>query len=250
METVNGFISTGDKIKIAYEHTRRGFGELIIICPGFFNSKKNRWMRITEKILADRYDTLVFDFRGHGESSGWFSWSAKEHYDVEAVLGYARQFNYSSIGIIAYSLGAAALINTVSRVNDGVSSMILISCPYSFWQINYHFWEKEMFSDFKDNMECRWEGKGARCGNLFLFKPKPINEIKKIKDISVFFIHGTKDWLIKEHHSRKLYKAAVCRKRIEVIDGGLHAERLIQQHPQKMKELILDWFKETIANGK
>ena len=243
-----GVLYTKDKVEISFEHNSKGFSSLIIVCPGFFNSKKNRWMKKTVELLSGNYDTFIFDFRGHGESKGLFSWLAKEHNDLEAVLDYVQSFNYKSIGILAYSLGAAVSINTVSRRND-VKSMILISCPISFWEINYHFWELEMLSDLKDNFECAWEGKGAKVGHFFEPKRKPINEIKKIKDVPIFFIHGTRDWIIKYYHSCRLYEASVSVKRIKLIKDGLHAERLIQQDEGKMKKLFLDWFDETIGKG-
>ena len=35
-------------------------------------------------------------------------------------------------------------------------------------------------------------------------------------------------------------------KKIELIKDGLHAERLIQQDTIKIKDLVLDWFKNTL----
>jgi pimeloyl-ACP methyl ester carboxylesterase len=243
------FLHTVDKIAIAYEHDQRGLGRLVIICPGFFNSMNNRWMRLTRQFLAQEFDTLVFDFRGHGKSSGRFTWSAREHLDLEAVLRYARDFNYPSIGILGFSLGAAVSINTLSH-KGGVASMVLVSTPLGFWDINYHFWEPEMFSDLKDNFSCAWEGKGVRPGNLFLRKPRPLTRIKHIKNIPILFIHGTKDWIIKDYHSQKLfdaYEAPEGAKKLALVEGGLHAERLIQQHRQEMENLILGWFAKTLG---
>jgi pimeloyl-ACP methyl ester carboxylesterase len=248
LETKEGLLHTEDKVSIAYEHDLRGYRHLVIVCPGFFNSMQNRWMKVARQLLGQKYDTLIFDFRGHGKSSGKFSWLARERFDLEAVLQYAMQHDYASIGILAFSLGAAVSLNTISH-NESVKSMILISTPISFWDINYHFWEPEMFSDLRENFECGWEGKGARTGNMFLRKPRPLTQIKHIKDISMMFIHGTKDWIIKDYHSRKLYDAyhaAENKKKIVLIKDGLHAERLIQYHREKMNDLILSWFNKTL----
>tara|TARA_B100000315_G_C14574971_1_gene587437 strand:+ start:710 stop:1477 length:768 start_codon:yes stop_codon:yes gene_type:complete len=237
---------TKDKVELSYEHNKKGFSSLIVVCPGFFNSKKNRWMKNTVEVLSSDYDTLIFDFRGHGESKGLFTWLGKEHCDLEAILDFAKGFNYESIGILAYSLGAAVSINIAAK-RDDIKSMILISSPMSFWEINYHFWEPEMLSDLKDNFECDWEGKGARVSHFFTGKLKPIKEVKKIKNLPLFFIHGSRDWIIKDYHSQNLYEAASGIKAIEIIEGGLHAERLLQENPQKMKVLILDWFRKTLS---
>jgi len=245
MEHKKTSLNTKDKVNLSFEHNRSGYRSLIVICPGFFNSKKNRWMRKTVELVSDCYDTFIFDFRGHGESSGKFTWSAKEYLDVEAVLDYVAGYKYNSIGILAYSLGAAASITAANKRKD-VKAMVLVSCPFSFWQINYHFWQPEMLSDLKDNIDCDWEGKGARVGSLFRLKKKPINEIKKIKDIPILFIHGQRDWVIKDSHSQKLYAVVQGPKGIELIEDGLHAERMVQQNPERMKKLILNWFNQAL----
>ncbi len=247
-ETFSGKLSTKDNINISYEHVRKGFKSVIVVCTGFFNSKKNRWIRKTAELVSLKHDTIIFDFRGHGDSEGKFAWSAKEHLDLDAVLDYALQSGYNEIGILAFSLGSATSIHCASYRND-IKSMVLISCPTSFWRIDYHFWEPQMFSDLWDNFDCNWEGKGAKIGNLFLPKPKPINDITKIKNTSMFFVHGDSDWIIKDYHSKKLFNLARANKKIEIIKKGLHAERLVQQYPDIMKDLILNWFSDTIKNN-
>jgi len=245
MKEPASFLTTQDGIDIAYEHRRRGAGRLVIVCPGFFNSQSNRWIKKTVEIVGQKYDTLVFDFRGHGASSGWFTWLAKEHLDVEAVLNYVEEFGYKKIGILAYSLGAAASINYLGRQGK-VDSLFLVSTPASFWEVNYHFWEPEMFSDLFDNFSCGWEGKGVKWGNMFSPKRRPITEIAGIKDTPKFFVHGTSDWIVKDTHSRRLYDKALEPKNIELIKGGLHAERMVQQFPDKMEALFMDWFEKTL----
>lgn len=237
---------TEDNVRIAYEHFRNGSDSVIIICPGFFNSNKNTAIRRAIDIVSPPYDAIIFDFRGHGDSRGKFSWTAKEHLDLEAVLDYAGGQGYKKIGIIGFSLGAAVSINVASR-RPGIKSMVLISAPISFWGIDYHFWEPEMLSDLKANFECGWEGKGARPGNIFLPKKRPIDRVAEIKEASILFIHGDRDWVIKDYHSRKLYEAAAVKnKKLEIVRNGLHAERLIERYPDKIKTLILDWFSKTL----
>ncbi len=244
-QLLKGTLHTSDKIPIAYDHIRGGFKSVVIICPGFFNSKKNRWMKAIVDLVSERYDTIIFDFRGHGDSGGRFSWSAREYLDLQAILDYAVTQGYDKIGILAFSLGASAAIAVAGKRED-IDSMILVSSPMSFWKIDYHFWEPQMFSDLKDNIECDWEGKGARVTNIFIPKPKPITNIGRIKRAPIFFIHGDSDWIIKDYHSRRLYDKTATVKKIEIIEKGLHAERLIQQYPDRMKHLMFDWFSETM----
>jgi len=238
----SGILYTSDNVAIAYKHYKEGFDSVVIVCPGFYNSKENRWMRKTVDLISSEHDVIIFDLRGHGESGGKFTWSAKEHMDIDAVLDYAKTKGYKKISIVAFSLGAASAVNAAAK-RDDIDNMVLISCPTSFRMVNYHFWEPEMFSDLKDNIECKWEGKGARTTHIFIHKEKPIDSIKEVRDTRILFIHGKRDWVIKESHSRKLYEAAKTDKKLEIIENGLHAERLVQHHTNKMQDLILNWLR-------
>jgi pimeloyl-ACP methyl ester carboxylesterase len=240
-EIESGVLRTSDNIPIAYERHKNGFDNVIIVCPGFYNSGRNGWMQKTSELLSSSYDVIIFDFRGHGNSGGKFTWSAKEHLDLEAVLDYAKSCGYKGIGIAAFSLGAATAVNVAADRSD-IDIMALFSCPSRISMIDFHFWEPGIFSDLKDNIECKLEGKGVRTGNPFLQKNDPIDAIGRIKDTPILFVHGGDDWVVKDRHSRKLYSAANVEKKLEIIKGGAHAERLIQADPEGMKKLMLDWF--------
>ncbi len=238
-----------DGTEIACELFRNGSDSIVVVCPGFYNSKDNRWMRKTGEMLIPRYDVLMFDFRGHGKSGGKYAWSSKEYMDVDAVLDFAASKGYKHTGIIGFSLGAASAVNAASGRTD-IDSMILISCPSNFNAIDFRFWEPGMFSDLWDNIESGWQGKGARSGNFFLAKMRPIDSIQKIRDTPILFIHGDRDWVVKDRHSKKLFAAsAASLKRLEIVKGGLHAERMIQSDPDSIERLILAWFMDTLEDG-
>lgn len=244
--STSGMLQTHDGIGISYDHYEQGFKSVIIVCPGFFNSKESAWMRKAVQMLLPVYDVIIFDFRGHGKSTGLYSWSAKERLDLDSVVDYAVSKGYKRIGILAFSLGAAVALNEAAYRND-INSMVLISCPSSFQNIDYCFWEPGMFSDLKDNIDCKWIGKGARCASLFMHKEAPIDSVRRIKNTGLFFIQGDSDWVIKARHAKKLYDAAIAEKKLEIIKGGLHAERLLQFHYEEMRKMILDWFSKTLS---
>jgi pimeloyl-ACP methyl ester carboxylesterase len=242
---ISGTLFTSDNVAISYDYYKTGSDSVVIVCPGFFNSKRSRWMRKTVDILTSDYDVIIFDFRGHGSSGGKYTWSAKEKADVDTVVNCAGSLGYKKIGILAYSLGASAAINDAAA-RDDIKSMVLVSCPSRFGSIDCHFWEWGMWLDLKDNIDSKWYGKGARTENIFLKKEDPIDRIGGIKNTSMLFISGDNDWIVNSRHSVKLYDAANGYKKIEVIKDGFHAERLVQFHYEAMKELILDWFSKTL----
>jgi pimeloyl-ACP methyl ester carboxylesterase len=241
-----GTVVTSDNVNISYERYKNGSDSVIIICPGFYNSKKNKWMRKAVELVSPPFDVMIFDFRGHGKSGGTFTWSAKESMDVDAIVNRAKEYGYKHIGILAFSLGAASAINDAAHRSD-IESMVLVSCPTRFKMVDFHFWEPGMFFDLIGDFATGWDGKGARTSNIFMPKDDPIDTIKKIGLTPVLFIHGDNDWVIKDRHSRKLYEAAPGYKEIEIIRGGLHAERLIEFHEEKMKKLIDGWFSRTLG---
>lgn len=241
-------VYTKDKVPISLESLRSGHPSVIIICHGFYNSKENRWMRKVAEILSSKYDVMMLDMRGHGKSGGRYTWSAKEQMDIDAVVDRAVALGYKNIGIVAFSLGAASAINSAALRKD-IGSMVLISCPSKFEEINYHFWEPSMFCDLKDNMDCGWQGKGARTTHLFMSKINPIDSIRLIKDTPILFIHGDNDWVIKDTHSQKLFNAMQGAKKFELVKGGMHAERLIESDPDGIMGLIVDWFDQTLGES-
>jgi len=76
-DILEGVLNAKDGVAISYEVHKNGFDSVIIVCPGFYNSKSNRWMQKTVDLLSSEHDVIIFDFRGHGDSSGKYTWSAK-----------------------------------------------------------------------------------------------------------------------------------------------------------------------------
>ena len=152
---------TVDGQTIHYDLYPHGHQRLIIIAHGFFNSKDALLLKELGQALANQYDVLIMDFRGHGKSGGLFYWTSKEYLDLKAVLGYART-RYQKIGVIGFSLGAATSIITASQT-DGIDTVISISAPSEFEKIECRFWELNVENDIFYNLigEGR-AGKGVR----------------------------------------------------------------------------------------
>jgi pimeloyl-ACP methyl ester carboxylesterase len=245
---LSGTLLTSDKEKISYWHYKNGHGAVVIIVHGFYNSKDCLLLQRLAGKLSDEYDVFMFDFRGHGKSSGFFSWMSKESNEVETVLDHLEGA-YQAKGIVAFSLGASISINTLAGRND-VQSLVCVSAPSEFEKIDYRLWEMDWSQDFFYTMlsaEGRI-GKGIRPGPFWRKKDKPIERITGIK-IPVFYIHGDKDWVIRPWHSEALFEKTRTRKKMAVIKGGPHAEYLMKDFSEELVADIKAWFKETIKGG-
>ena len=245
MDRLTEAVSTTDGVTVSldvYGHGARN--AVVIICPGFFQSKDTPTFQRMSQTLTGKYDILAMDFRGHGRSSGLYTFSAREGADFEAVLLWARE-RYQRIGVLGFSLGAAIAINTVSRHQDIVQSLVAVSAPCAFEDIDFKFWTPEAIRTGMQGLE---SGAGCRPGSLLLKKERPIENVQKLKAIPVLFIHGTRDVIVGIQHSRRLYAAAPGQKRLETIEGGSHAEALFRDDPKRFSDLVIGWYAQTLTH--
>lgn len=240
---ITGTLTTSDHEGIAYDHYNAGHEKIIVIAHGFFNSKDAVLIKQLKDYLIDTYDVFIFDFRGHGKSTGLFTWTSKEHIDLETVMAYVKE-RYDKIGVIGFSYGAAVSIQVIVE-HDGVKSLVAISTPYDSMKIDYHFWRLDIENDIFFNLGDGGKNKGIRPGPFWLKKEKPIDNVAKIQ-IPILYIHGEKDWVIKPWHSQALYDKTQSKKRLVIIKNGPHAEYLTRDYFEKFITEVKTWFKETL----
>ena len=244
MHTTTHNIKTADDVNICFDHLTNNHENLVVVAHGFFNSRRGRLIQALGKFLSQHYDVILMDFRGHGDSGGVFTWTAKEFLDLEAVLSFARP-RYKKIGVIGFSLGGATSLITAAR-SELIDSLFVISVPTQLSKIEYHFWNLNFENDILYSLIRDGKiGKGVRSGAFWLKKEKPIEAASKIK-IPVFYLHGTMDWIIRSWHSQELYKKTVSYKRMHILENGPHAEYLIRKKRDETLKLIGDWFEETL----
>jgi peptide-methionine (R)-S-oxide reductase len=240
-----GTVIARDGVRLSVDRYGDGArGAALILCHGFFKSKETPTFRRLSRALAERVDVVAMDFRGHGRSSGLFTFSARESADLEAVLEWARG-RYARLGVLGFSLGGAIAINTVSRRPETIRSLIAVSSPAAFEDIEFKWWTPEAIRCGIEGLE---PGAGCRPGSLFLAKARPIESVRRLAGIPTLFIHGTRDATVGVEHSRRLYAAASEPKRLEIIDGGSHAEALFRRDPQRFLGLVEAWISRTLLS--
>jgi pimeloyl-ACP methyl ester carboxylesterase len=238
-------VKTKDHHRIDVVHYQKGFPGVIILAHGFFNTKDAYLFQEIAKVLAVDYDVVAFDFRGHGKSSGLFTWTSKECADLQAVIAYVKSCGYKSIGLMGFSLGAAIGLIEAAQ-NPDIKTVIAISAPYDFWKIDYHFWKPGMLDDLKLNLGHKAKGKGVRPSHPWQAKIAPIDIVDRIAPRPVLFLHGAEDWLINASHSQKLYEKAKEPKKIVIIKGAGHAETMFDQKPHEFMKPCLAWLADTL----
>ena len=246
MTRTTELFSTADGVKISLDWYRHGGGEpAVIICPGFFQSKETKTFQRMAQALATTRDVLAMDFRGHGRSSGLYTFSAREGADLEAVLSWAAE-RYQQLGIVGFSMGGAIAINTVSRHPERVRTLVAVSAPSSFEEVEFRWWTPEAMRTGIQGME---SGAGCRPGNLFLKKERAIDTVRNLSQVPLLFIHGTRDVIVDAQHSHRLYAAAPEPKRLHIIQGGSHAHALFRDAPDRFTRLVNSWLDETLPTA-
>ncbi len=241
----SGTLTTIDNQKISFQHFKNGSNTVIIITHGYYNSKQCVVLQELAQALGGEYDIFMFDFRGHGKSSGVYTWTSREGNDLRVVLDFIAP-QYSKIGLIGFSFGASISINLLAN-DKRVDSLICVSVPSDISRIDYWFWASDWKGDTVYtffNQRGRI-GKGVRPGPFWLAKEKPIDNIGKIT-IPVMFIHGSRDWVIRPWHSEALFQKASGMKKIISIKNGPHAEYLMRDYPEQFVAEVRKWFLDTL----
>ena len=231
-------VKTKDKVKIAANYNKKGHKKVLIIAPGWCMTKDSKAFRQIARAFSSSYDTICLDFRGHGASGGFYTFSAKEEKDIEAVVDFAKKKNYDEICLMGFSLGAAASSIYASKYK--VDKLVLVSAPYDFDKIENQMYKKEAWLEtFRKFELIRFL---TIRPSLFIHKKtKPADIIDKIT-CPTFFIAGKKDPTVHLWHTKELYNAAKCKKALKIYENGINAEDLYLHHKKDFITSCLKWL--------
>ena len=232
-------VESYDKTKIAFNHFKQQDRDtVIVICHGIGMCKDAKPFLDLSKDFFNNYDVITMDQRGHGNSGGIFSFSAKEHEDIKVVINYAKKI-YKHVYLMGFSFGAASSIIQVAREKN-VDGMIVVSPPISFEEIENLFLDIGALVPGIQKIGSHLFK--LRLGSIRKKKIRPIDVIEQISPIPLLIIQGEKDPIIFKRHAETLFEKAKEPKRIIMIKGGLHAEELYRQNPKDFMSCCVSWL--------
>lgn len=233
------FLTTSDNVKIAVNKYNSGHKDVLIIAHGWFMTKDSGVFRDLSERFAQNFDVITMDFRGHGKSSGTYTFSAKETEDLATVVNYAKQ-NYEKVYLIGFSLGAATTLIYTAKENN-VDKIIVVSPPSSFEKIENQMWRKDAWLNTLKKFELK-RYLSVRPNLKIYKKVAPIDVVGKIT-VPTLFIAGDHDPTVYPWHTENLYEKAVCQKRLKLFKDGTHAEDLYLEDKSYFVKLCTDWLK-------
>ena len=95
------------------------------------NMYSNVVIGVADRLTANGFAVLRFNFRGVGESEGAFDWGSGETDDAEAALeelSLAEGVDASRIGLAGYSFGAAVALQAAMS-SPTIQAVATIACP-------------------------------------------------------------------------------------------------------------------------
>lgn len=231
-------LKTSDGIDIAVNYYNKGFDSVVIFAPGWFMTKDSKSFLEMSNIFNNQSDILTMDFRGHGRSKGFYTFTSKEIEDISVVIEYAKQ-KYEKIYLMGFSLGAALVLIAGSKF-DCIDKIIAVSAPTCFSKIENKVWKKEAWIPTLQKCELkRWVS--IRPSLINRKKINPIDIIEKIK-CPTLFLAGEKDPTVCSWHTEALYDKATCQKKYELFENCCHAEDLFLQNRERFIKTCFDWL--------
>jgi dipeptidyl aminopeptidase/acylaminoacyl peptidase len=195
----------------------------IVMCHGIWTGRRE-CLPLALRFRAAGYNVLCFDFRAHGQSGGRFtSVGHRETNDVVGAVEYLQrrpEVDTSRIGVIGFSMGAAATIQAAARspeiaavVADSAYAAFLDAAKYSFSLVTRvpHFPMAPI--------AMRW---AKWIANVDANQLRPLDVIGRIAPRPILIAHGALDEIVPVRHARMLFKAAGEPKELWIAPDAHH----------------------------
>lgn len=232
------FLNTKDNIKIALNHYKNGHDSVVIIVHGWYMTKDSKAFSQMSECFSKKFDVITLDCRGHGKSSGLYTFTAKETQDIEAVVDFAK-LEYKKVYLAGFSLGGALVILHAAIKND-IDKIIAVSAPVSFEKIENQVWHPNAWIPTLKKFELkRWFS--IRPSVVPYKKIKPVDVVDKVK-IPTLFVAGGRDVTVKKWHTEALYEKAVCKKKYELFEKCIHAEDIFLEDKKRFMDVCINWL--------
>lgn len=211
-------LSLSDGSTVAMAHLRAGHDCLVITAHGLLKGMNERQMVLLAEALLEHFDVLTFDFAGHGRSSAAQELSFGQLVStLVKIVEHARTLGYRRIGLVGYSMGAAAAIVAASE-RSPVDAVVSVSCPLalsnglgtrtSVSTRSWSWWARLM---------------GTRVAPRVRLDPYPIERVGQVSPTPLLIVHNGLDTLVRRDASEALFAVARPPKDYYCVPDGLHA---------------------------
>jgi uncharacterized protein len=197
----------------------------ILLCHGVWTGRRE-CLPLALRFHQAGYNVLCFDFRAHGLSGGRFtSVGLHETFDVIGAVEHLAQrpeVDAERIGVIGFSMGAAATIQAAARcpriaavVADSAYASFLDAARHSFHQVT------RLPHSPLAPIAMRW---AKWIVHVDASQMRPIDVIGRLAPRPILITHGGDDEIVPIQHAYTLFKAADEPKELWIVPGARHVE--------------------------
>jgi dipeptidyl aminopeptidase/acylaminoacyl peptidase len=216
-------------------------GALVILLHG---SEADRAQMLPEAALlsARGYGVLLFDWPGHGESSGSVHWDGAEREALKAAVDYVGEqpfLHAPRIGVLGFSMGGA-IAAQVAAADDRLRAVILEATFADALEQTLAALggRRGLVKQWPARLAYWWEGMDLRA-------MRPADAVPSISPRPVLIIGGSRDTVVPAWMVQKLFDAAREPKQLWIVPGAEHGgyDRIA---PDEYRRRIGEFFDRTL----
>jgi pimeloyl-ACP methyl ester carboxylesterase len=244
-EVIHRRARTQDQVPIAYTWWRAGSAELLVLAPGFWRVRLARENLFLAQFFLHRgYDVVAFDFRGHGDSGGAYTFGAQEAFDLEAVVDQlvGEGKPYARFAVLGLSMGGSIAADALARFPHWpCRALAMISSPADVAALRPRPWRRGAIRQVRLRQVVRMPRLSTR--TLLVQKPRAVEAISRLT-MPKLVVSAEGDWLVDPSHGRILAEAAAPPVDYVHLDipGALHGDALVKFVPLRILRLLHGWF--------
>jgi uncharacterized protein len=199
-------------------------GPALVLCHGVWTGRRE-CLPMALRFREAGYSVLCFDFRAHGESGGRFiSLGHNETRDVLGAVAWLKArvevVDPRRIGVLGFSMGAAATLQAAARSQD-IAAVAADSSyadledavRYSFHRVG-HLPHKPF-----GLLALYWARLMLRVDARLM---RPVDEVGRIAPRPLLLMHGGEDEIVPVRHARQLFQAAEEPKELWIAPSERH----------------------------
>lgn len=230
-------------VSIAVTHYSGGSSRLILQAPGFWRKRRDRENVFVAVHLARLgYDVATFDFRGHGDSEGVYSFGQEEWQDFLAVAE-AFSDSHEDFAALGFSMGGAIAADALARRPDlACRALIMVSSPADFTKLRPRPWKPAAWKMM--GLERALDPPRVDWKLLPQEKPRALEAVAQLA-IPKLVVTFEDDWLVEPSHGDLLERMArppVERAHLNVGDC-LHADAAVRFAPVAFLDVLTDFLR-------
>lgn len=242
-------LTTFDNLTLKGWYFKGTNDRVVIFVSGIRNNRLNKDYKgvdLAKEYLSLGYSVILFDNRGHGESSQTnLTYGIKESKDVLSVVNFAESKGYTKnhIAILAGSFGA---ISTLVGLEDlkGVGAIVLDSATAHLSPVISHVLAVE--NGLPEFFHPSVYFFARVLYGVDIPTINPVEIVKRVPSQKLLLLLGEKDILIPKWQSDEILAAAAPGSKLIIFPDGAHIETY-KMHPELYRVKVFPYLAEELG---